>query len=220
MTTQEPPRLRVRNWDRWQSYRRDRGQPPWIKVHRCLMRDPEWVSLNDAQRGQLVAIWLLAADRDGVIPASPGVIRKLCYMDDEPDLIFFVNQGFLEADANLTSQWRQHDSPETETETETEGRAGARVNSKKGAKMPDLPPWLPTDVWDEWVQHRREIGHTLKPTTIKAQFGKLERLRDQGHQPADVIRHSIEGGYQGLFAPKGEKPNGPIRSDGNPEHWT
>ncbi|KKL61244.1 hypothetical protein LCGC14_2197270, partial [marine sediment metagenome] len=59
-------KLRIRNWDKWQSYRRDRGQPPWIKVHRSLMRDMNWVSLSDAQRGQLVAIWMLAADQDGV----------------------------------------------------------------------------------------------------------------------------------------------------------
>lgn len=94
--------LRIRNWDKWQSYRKDRGQPPWIKLHRELMRNVEWVSLNDAQRGQLVAIWLLAADRNGVIPASPEIIRKLCFMDTDPDLQVFISKGFIEHDANVT----------------------------------------------------------------------------------------------------------------------
>ena len=69
--------LKIRNWERWQSYRADRGQPPWIKLHRNIMRNPDWVGLTDAQRGQLVAIWLLAADRDGVILASPQMLKKL-----------------------------------------------------------------------------------------------------------------------------------------------
>ena len=87
--------LRIRNWAKWQSYRRDRGQPPWIKVHRCVMRDPEWVSLTDAERGQLVAMWLLAADRDGDIPASPEIISKLCFMEQPPDIEKFMELGFL-----------------------------------------------------------------------------------------------------------------------------
>ena len=87
--------IEVRNWDRWQSYRKDRGQPPWIKIHRCVMRNPEWVSLSDAERGQLVAIWLLAADRDGVIPASPTVIQKLCFMGKTPDLNKFNDLGII-----------------------------------------------------------------------------------------------------------------------------
>ncbi|MCP4375824.1 MAG: hypothetical protein GY794_06580, partial [bacterium] len=93
--------LRIRNWDKWQSYRKDRGQPPWIKIHREVMRNTDWVELSDAQRGQLVAIWLLAADRDGVIPTSPKTIQKLCYLDAEPDLQLFVDKGFIEPDTNV-----------------------------------------------------------------------------------------------------------------------
>lgn len=89
------------------------------------MRNPEWVSLSDAERGQLVAIWLLAADNNGTIPASPVIIRKLCYLDNDPDINKFKELGFIceddcPPDANTTPTRRQHDSPETEAETETE----------------------------------------------------------------------------------------------------
>lgn len=107
--------LKIRNWDRWQSYRKDRGQPPWIKIHRRLMRHPSWVSLSDAQRGQLVAIWMLAADQHGVIPASASLIRKLCFMDSDPDLNLFIESDFIERgqhDAISTPERRQHDPPE------------------------------------------------------------------------------------------------------------
>ena len=102
--------LKIKNWDKWQSYRSDRSQPPWIKIHRQLMRNLEWVALNDAQRGQLISIWLLAADKNGEVPNDPKIIKKLCHMDKEPDLNFFIDQGFIEHDANVTSERRQPDA--------------------------------------------------------------------------------------------------------------
>lgn len=113
--------LKIRNWDKWQSYRNDRGQPPWIKIHRCIMRNPEWVSLTDSERGQLVSIWLLAADHDGVIPASPDVIKKLCYMTDELNINKFIELDFIcQPDAKLTSICQPDVTPETEKDTEEE----------------------------------------------------------------------------------------------------
>ena len=88
--------LKIRNWEKWQSYRSDRGQPPWIKIHRCLMRNVEWVSLTDAERGQLVAIWLLAADHNGQIPKDPEIIQKLCFMESAPDIKKLTSMGFID----------------------------------------------------------------------------------------------------------------------------
>ena len=109
--------LKIRNWEKWQTYRSDRGQPPWIKIHRCVMRDPEWVSLTDEERGQLVAMWLLAADHGGEIPASPTLIRKLCFMSKEPNVSKFIDLNFIEpsvghSGVNMASTWRQDDEPE------------------------------------------------------------------------------------------------------------
>ena len=94
--------FKIRHWSKWQSYRSDRSQPPWIKLHRCVMRCPEWVVLSDAERGQLVSIWMLAADRDGEIPADPVVVQRLCHMSSKPNIEMFIEQGFIERDANVT----------------------------------------------------------------------------------------------------------------------
>jgi len=88
------------------------------------MRNLEWVSLTDAERGQLVAIWLLAADHDGVIPASSKILQKICFMSSEPNINKFRELGFLcHTDVNVTSTRRQRDQPETETETDTKAEA-------------------------------------------------------------------------------------------------
>ena len=87
--------LQIANWDRWQTYRKDRGQPPWIKIHRRLLRNPEWVSLTDGQKGQLVCLWMLAGDREGLIPDSAELIKKMCYLENTPDLDLFISLGFI-----------------------------------------------------------------------------------------------------------------------------
>ena len=103
--------LKIRNWEQWQTKRKNRdGTPyvqPWIKLYRRLMHDPNWVMLTDAQRGQLVCLWLLAADRDGLVPDDAAMLRKLCQLDNEPDVEVLVRHGFMErVDAALTP--REH----------------------------------------------------------------------------------------------------------------
>lgn len=150
--------LRIRNWDKWQSYRRDRGQPPWIKVHREIMRNIEWVGMTDAQRGQLVAIWLLAADHDGAIPASPELVQKLCFMSEPPDLQFFIDQGFIEPDANMTPERRQDDAKTShqnrdrdrdreETEGEKPLSSSQKREPDRATQLPDNFPAEPELTW-------------------------------------------------------------------------
>jgi hypothetical protein len=77
--------------------------------------------LSDAEKGQLVSIWILAADRNGLIPDDPVLIQKLCYLSDAVNLRKFISFGFLCQDGvNMASSWRQHDAPEAEAEAEAE----------------------------------------------------------------------------------------------------
>ena len=87
--------ITVNNWEKWQTYRKDRGTPPWIKVHRNLFSNQEWAALSDAEKGHLVSIWILAADKSGLIPADPKTLKKLCMLDIEPDLKKFSDLGFV-----------------------------------------------------------------------------------------------------------------------------
>jgi hypothetical protein len=149
--------LSIHDWDEHQTYRKDRGQPPWIKVHRHIMRNMKWVALDDAERGQLVAIWLLAADHNGVIPASPHLIQKLCFMSDTPNLQKFIDLGFLDmlgshGDANVTPPRRQGDEPKAETEAEIE--AEKRERPKRAARF--QPPTL-----EDVSEYCRERGNRV-----------------------------------------------------------
>ena len=168
--------LKIKNWERWQSYRVDRGQPPWIKIHRCVMRNPEWVSLTDSERGQLVAIWLLAADHDGVIPASESLIQKLCFMTDELKINKFIELGFIEGsltperrqvDANMTNQSRVEKKREDKYSADflIFYSAYPLKKSKKAAQA-------------RWTKLKPELDICL--TAIKNQIAEKSELRAKG----------------------------------------
>ena len=95
--------LRVRDWSEHQSYRSDRGRPPWIKLHRALLRSPKWVALNDLERGQLVCLWMLAADFDGYIPCCNKLVRRLAMLDGTIELDRFIETGWLEPEPHSAS---------------------------------------------------------------------------------------------------------------------
>jgi hypothetical protein len=146
--------LTIRNWDKWQTYRKDRQQPPWIKLHRALMRDPNWIALSDAQRGQLIAIWMLAADRDGQIPNNPILIKKICFMCSEPDLNLLIAHGFLDnhkrqkrqpRTPGVTTKNEESDAPEEKRiEAEAEKKIDcADAPTKRRSQIP--PDWSPTE---------------------------------------------------------------------------
>jgi hypothetical protein len=149
--------LKIVRWEKWQSYRTDRGTPPWIKVHRNLLTNAEWSALSDAEKGQLVSIWIAGADKDGYVTNDLQTLRKQCQLTRKPNIKKFIELGFLDdvtvtsqrrqdgvkmASARqpdddqmsdtLTSRWRHGDAPETETETETE------TEKKREEENPDL----------------------------------------------------------------------------------
>lgn len=90
--------LKIANWKRWQTARKDRPdwQPPWIKLHRRLMRNPEWVALPDHQKGQLVCLWLLAAEHGGQIPNSEHHLERVLCFSKKLTLQTFIDAGFIE----------------------------------------------------------------------------------------------------------------------------
>ena len=119
-------------------------------------------------KGHLVSMWIVAADRDGIIPSCPSVLRKICQVDDPPDVKKFIDLGFLTDteqlnDVKVASSWRQGDSPETETETDIE--ADKRPCAPNGARF------------DEWyAQYPKKKGKAAALKTWKRK--KLDCIAD------------------------------------------
>ena len=87
--------LKVRNWDKWQSTRKGVNMN-WIKVHRRVLMDPDFIMLSDAEKWHLVGIWMVAADRNGIVNDDPKVLKRVLNLDEEPDLEKFLSLQLLE----------------------------------------------------------------------------------------------------------------------------
>ena len=118
--------LIIKNWNKHQHYKK--RNPPWIKLHGSLFIDDKFMCLQDASKLHLIAIWVLARIKDGVIPNDPKWIKKAAGLDGDIDLTPLIESGFLipSNDASILSSNASTTLAtcytETETETETEKR--------------------------------------------------------------------------------------------------
>jgi len=71
----------------------------------------------------------------------------------------------------------------------------------------ELPDWLPDETWKTWVDHRKSIKKPLTLHASKLGISKLERYKQQGFDPIDILETSIANGYQGFFNTTGNKSN-------------
>jgi len=105
--------LSVKKWDTFQHYK-DRN-PPWIKLHRELLRDYSFTCLQDASKAHLMSIWLLASQLDNKVPLDLDWIGKQIGATSSIDVKALIDSGFLIASEPL-ADCKQSAMPETETE--------------------------------------------------------------------------------------------------------
>jgi uncharacterized protein YdaU (DUF1376 family) len=68
---------------------------------------------------------------------------------------------------------------------------------------PIIPTWIPIDDWNDWIASRKK-----KPTqrAIELSIKRLEQLKNDGHDPKEVLQQSIINGWTGLFETKKKTP--------------
>ncbi len=59
-----------------------------------------------------------------------------------------------------------------------------------------------SEIWNDWIQLRKEIKKPLTPTTIKRQFSQLIKFKEKGYDVLGIIDTSIQRRWQGFFEPK------------------
>ncbi|HBX7652383.1 phage replication protein O [Raoultella ornithinolytica] len=75
------------------------------------------------------------------------------------------------------------------------------------ASAVQLPDWLSAEIWLSWVAYRRDLKKPIKSQqTVTQAINLLDRCRLNGYSPDEIINQSIANGWQGLFEPKGARP--------------
>jgi hypothetical protein len=85
--------LSVKNWDEFQHYK-DRN-PPWIKLHNTLLEDYDFECLQDASKGHLLCIWMLASRTGNQIPNDAAWIGRKIGASSPVDIDELLASGFL-----------------------------------------------------------------------------------------------------------------------------
>jgi hypothetical protein len=128
-----------KNWAVFQHYK-DRC-PPWIKLHRDLLNNREFMRLPLASKALAPLLWLLASEsKTGEFDAS---VEELCFRlhMTEAEVIAglkpLIDKGFFTGASNVLADCNRLAIPETETETK-------RETEKKRLRSVDqtLPEWL------------------------------------------------------------------------------
>jgi len=72
-----------------------------------------------------------------------------------------------------------------------------------------LPDYINPDLWQDFIQHRKEIRHKLTPTATKYLLIRLSTFHNQGIDVNLCITQSIENGWQGIFEATAKKETMP-----------
>jgi hypothetical protein len=86
--------FRVRKWEDFQHYKQ--RNPPWIRLHRTLLRDHKFNKLSEAEQWMLVRIWLLASETDNHMAYDERWVRRAINSARKVPVDKFVQMGFLE----------------------------------------------------------------------------------------------------------------------------
>jgi hypothetical protein len=124
---------RIKNWRKFQHFKNRR--PPWIKLYRDLLDDPDWHDLDPAAAKFLVMLWLLASEdekQEGGLPDLKTIAFRLRLTEKEAKQRLSQVSNWLDQDDITTISPRYHDGPpETETETELEHDASHHWTTDK-----------------------------------------------------------------------------------------
>jgi hypothetical protein len=90
----------------------------------------------------------------------------------------------------------------------------ATEEEKSAEKAPSvktilLPDWLPREEWAEFVAMRKSMRNVpFGPAAVKRNLDDLARLREQGYDPAVVLRQSVARGYRGVCPVNNDRQHG------------
>ena len=145
--------MKIKNWSKFQHFK-DR-RPPWVKLYRDLLDDPDWHELDAEAAKILVSLWLLASedeDQEGKLPDVKRIAFRLRIPVNKVNQALTKLEHWLyHDDINAISERYQLDAPETETETYTEREKEKdmaygfdefwAIYERKGNKVQSLKAW-------------------------------------------------------------------------------
>ena len=198
---------RIKGWSKFQHFK-DR-RPPWIKLYRDILEDPDWHDLDGDTAKILVALWLIGSedeDQEGNLPDTRRLAFRLRVTEAKVNQALNKLSHWLERDdIDLISIGHQHDAPETETETEkrqikeTEKRQIKETEKKTLSRPGDVSE----QVWNDFLQQRKQVK---APVTETALAGIQREAAKAGWSLEQALTECTVRGWRGFKADWVNKP--------------
>jgi len=189
----------IKNWKKFQHFK-DR-RPPWIKLYRDILDDPDWFCLSGEEAKALVMLWLIASETDGYLPDINKISFRLRVSDEKCKSLLKRLEHWL--DIKMISERYQDDTPERadlflETETETYSELPGVLNTDRFKKT-----------WKLWLDYRDK--DKKKKVTPRSEAMAWKKIAEWGHDRAiAAIENSIAQGYQGIFEESSRRGQGEL----------
>jgi hypothetical protein len=157
--------MRIKNWSKHQHFK-DRS-PPWIKLYRDILDDPDWHDLDGETAKVLVSLWLIASEdetHNGQLPDLRRLAFRLRIKESQLNqALTKLSHWLIQDDISVISGRYQDDAPETETETEKEKETDA---PRKRGSVVDQPKDVLDTTWSDFLTHRKAKKAAVTETVV------------------------------------------------------
>lgn len=79
-------------------------------------------------------------------------------------------------------------------------RPNKQTNRTEGA-----PGWLPAEEWLAFLEMRKKLRAPMTDASTRRTLSELDKLRQDGHDPAEVLMQSVQHAWRGVFPLKAKK---------------
>lgn len=129
---------KIKNWDKFQHFR-DR-RPPWIKLYKDILDDPDWHELSGDEAKALIMLWLIASEdeeKKGSIPDDRVLSFRMRIEEKKlKQILVKLKKWIFQDDISLISLGCQADDAENVEECIAEKEKAKRGSRMKEEKMP------------------------------------------------------------------------------------
>jgi len=178
----------IKNWAKFQHYK-DRN-PPWIKLHVEIFTSEDWVTLDDASKLLAVVCMVVAAKNEGKVPNNPAHLRRVAYLNSEPNLKPLVSCGFLVPIADDSTAHKVLADARPEKETDTEGEK-ERITS--AAADPPKPEPQAEPKKDPYPEQFEAFWREYPTDPLMSKKKAHEQWRKLNQVDRDAARAAIPG---------------------------
>lgn len=193
--------MRIKNFAKFQHFK-DR-RPPWVKLYRDILDDPDWHELDGESAKTLVMLWLIASEdenQDGNLPDAKKLSFRLRITQKQLEKVcIHLSQWLIHDDINVISDCYQVATPETETETET-----YKPEAEKDKRAPRFDAQahlvsigVDASIAADWITHRKAKKAAITNTVIA---GITREAIKAGKPLADVLEACCQRGWIGFKA--------------------